>query len=110
MVDLKSWLNIQGLSVKDFALEMEVPLKTAQDWVYRGVVPSAENQGKLAEYTLAHCAHYWAIATPNGPVSEGVCQRCGSIKEFQNSSPEYHWPATKVPGTTEKAVPGKPAA
>ena len=109
MVDLKPWLSIQGLTVKDFALDLEVPLKTAQDWVYRGVVPSAANQCRLTEYIISHCAHHWIIATPNGPFSEGECQRCGHQREFQNSSPEYHWPATRDPSATDQAVQGKPA-
>ncbi len=47
-MDLKLWLGEQGLSVREFAFELDVPLKTAQDWVYRGVTPSPENQRKLA--------------------------------------------------------------
>ena len=31
------------------SLESELPLKTVQDWVYRGVVPSPANQEKLNE-------------------------------------------------------------
>ena len=109
MMDLKTWLGERGLTVREFARELDVPLKTAQDWVYRDVAPAAENQGKLSEYIISHCAHHWLIATPNGPVSEGVCQRCGHRREFQNSSPEYHWPATKVAGSTDKAVKGESA-
>ena len=99
-------MGVQGLTVRDFALGLEVPLKTAQDWVYRGVVPSTENQAKITEYLHAHCAHYWIIAVPNGPISKGVCQRCGHVRAFQNSSPEIRW----LHGNTEKAVQGKSAA
>ena len=56
MMDLKTWLGGQPLTVREFALDLDVPLKTAQDWVYRGVVPSVENQEKLMEYVHAHCA------------------------------------------------------
>ncbi len=94
MLDLKPWLGVQGLTVRDFALGLDVPLKTAQDWVYRGVVPSTENQSKLSEYVRTHCAHYWVIAVPNGPISEGTCQRCGRVREFQNSA-EYASPLTR---------------
>ncbi len=62
MVDLKPWLAVNGLTVRHFALELDVPLKTAQDWVYRGVVPSTANQDKLTENVQAHCAHQWIIA------------------------------------------------
>ena len=110
MLDLKPWLGVQGLTVRDFALGLDVPLKTAQDWVYRGVVPSTENRDKLVEYVQTHCAHYWVIAVPNGPISEGVCQRCGHQKGFQNSMHEFQWPINKAPAATELAVHDKPAA
>ncbi len=109
MLDLKPWLGVQGLTVRDFALGLDVPLKTAQDWVYRGVVPSIENQSKLSDYVRTHCTHYWVIAVPNGPISEGTCQRCGRGREFQNSA-EYASPLTKPRDTTDKAVQGKSAA
>ena len=57
-MDLKSWLQAQGLTVRELAVEMGVPQKTAQDWVYRGVAPSATNQARLTEYVSTHCAHY----------------------------------------------------
>ncbi len=109
MLELKPWLSVQGLTVRDFALGLDVPLKTAQDWVYRGVVPSTENQDKLTEYVHAHCAHHWVIAVPDGPISEGVCQRCGHVRGFNNSA-EYAGPLTKPGYTTDKAVEGKSAA
>ena len=110
MVDLKPWLAVNGLTVRHFALELDVPLKTAQDWVYRGVVPSTANQDKLTEYVHAHCAHHWVIAVPNGPTSEGECQRCGYVREFENSTERNIWPLTKPLDTTGKAVEGKSAA
>ncbi len=109
MVDLKPWLSLQGLTVRDFALGLDVPLKTAQDWVYRGVVPSSENQDKLTEYVQAHCAHHWVIAVPNGPISEGECRRCGHVREFTNSA-EYASPLTKPRGGTDKSEEGRSAA
>ena len=110
MLELKPWLAVNDLTVRDFALGLDVPLKTAQDWVYRGVVPSAENKDKLTEYRHEHCAHHWVIAVPNGPLSEGLCQRCGHVREFQNSAPEYTWPGTKPRGSKDKAVEGKSVA
>ncbi len=85
MMHLKPWLQEQGLTVREFALELEVPLKTAQDWVYRGVAPSAENRDRLTGYIFSRCTHHWVIAAPNGPTSEGVCQRCGHQRAFVNS-------------------------
>ena len=48
-MNVKLLLQQQGLSVRQLAAELEVPLKTVQDWVYRGVVPSPANQAKLDE-------------------------------------------------------------
>ena len=104
MVDLKTWLDEQGLTVRDFALDLDAPLKTAQDWVYRGVTPTVENQDKISDYIVSHCAHHWVIAVPNGPISEGVCQRCGDHREFQNSAPEVRWsPGTQAGKRTSGA-------
>ena len=107
-MDLKTWLREQGLTVRDFSLELGVPVKTVQDWVYRGVEPSAENRDILAEYVTSRCAHHWIIAVPNGPMSEGVCQRCGDHREFQNSISDYRWPANTPAGkgATGKTAPG----
>jgi len=96
--------------VRDFALGLDVPLKTAQDWVYRGIDPSSDNQDKLTGYLHAHCAHHWLIAVPNGPISQGVCQRCGDQREFQNSEPQYSWPRTKPSVKTVEGEEGKSAA
>ena len=109
MVELKPWLAVNGLTVRHIALGLDVPLKTAEDWVYRGVVPSTDNQAKLADYVHAHCAHHWVIAVPDGPFSEGVCQRCGHIREFTNSA-EYTPMLTKSRDTTAKAMESKSAA
>jgi len=46
-MDLKLLLQQQGLSVRPLAVELELPLKTVPDWLYRGVVPSPPNQAKL---------------------------------------------------------------
>ena len=35
--------------------------------------------------TAVICRHYWIIEPAEGPVSQGVCQNCQEIKEFQNS-------------------------
>ena len=107
MEDLKTWLGGQRLTVREFAIDLKLPLKTVQDWVYRGTSPSAQYQGKVAKYVRTHCAHYWVIAVPNGPISNGVCQRCGHQRGFRNSAPENH-PVMKPRGGTEETA--KPAA
>ena len=100
MMDLKTWLREQELTVRELALQLEVPLKTAQDWVYRGVAPSAENRERLTDYISSRCAHHWVIAAPNGPTSEGVCQRCGEQRDFQNSLPHQPWPVSSKSSST----------
>ncbi len=89
MIDLKSWLTGHDLSVREFALELEVPLKTAQDWIYRGTVPSAENQRKLDEFMA--CTHHWVIESPNGHVSRGVCKLCQEVRGVENSIHADMW-------------------
>ncbi len=83
-MNVKSLLQEQGLSVRQLAAELEVPLKTVQDWLYRGVVPSPANQAKLDEVVV--CTHHWIIEAANGPVSNGKCRLCGEVKEFSNST------------------------
>ncbi len=82
-MNLRLQLQLQGLSERQLAIELEVPLKTVQDWVYRGVVPSPANQAKLDE--VVPCPHHWIIETPDGPVSTGRCRLCGEEREFRNS-------------------------
>ena len=82
-MNLRLLLQQQGLSVRQLAFELEVPLKTVQDWVYRGVVPSPANQARLDEVVV--CTHHWVIETPHGPVSIGRCKLCGEEREFNNS-------------------------
>ena len=94
-MDLKLLLQKQGLSVRQLAFELEVPLKTVQDWVYRGVVPSPANQAKLEE--VVACPHHWVIETPHGPVSLGRCKLCGKEREFNNSTvTESSWTRPQV--------------
>ena len=82
-MNVKLRLQQQRLSVRQLAIELEVPLKTVQDWVYRGVVPSPANQAKLDE--VVPCPHHWIIERPDGPVSTGRCSLCGEQNEFRNS-------------------------
>ena len=92
MVHLKGWLRQQGMSVRELARELELPLPTVEDWVYRGVVPMAQNLERLNNLITATCTHHWVIDRPNGPLSDGVCQRCGERREFTNTAePAYIW-------------------
>ena len=92
MMNLRVWLRQQGLTVREFAIQLEVPPKTAEAWVYRGAVPSPENSERLIEFILTECTHHWVIDVANGPLSDGVCQRCGARREFMNSEGfASHW-------------------
>ncbi len=97
MRNLKSWLNEQGLTVRGLALELEVPLKTAQDWAYRGTTPSPKNQRKLDEFMA--CTHHWVIEAPNGHVSRGVCKLCEEVRDFENSIHADTWIPRKTGGS-----------
>lgn len=34
---------------------------------------------------MSRCTHHWLIEEANGPVSGGVCKRCGARRGFANS-------------------------
>jgi len=34
---------------------------------------------------VSQCLHHWIIDSAEGPISQGVCQNCHEIKDFQNS-------------------------
>ena len=95
MMDLKTWLEEQGLTVRELAQDLDVRREVAQDWVYRGKAPSPENQDRLTQYVMATCAHHWVIEPSNGPLSGGVCRRCGQSREFQNSMDTPPWPISQ---------------
>jgi len=82
-MNVKLLLQQEGLSVRQLALQLEAPLKTVQDWVYRVVVPSSANQEKLDG--VVACTHHWVIEKANGPVSKGTCRICGEEREFNNT-------------------------
>lgn len=41
---------------------------------------------ELVEFsTIVQCRHHWIIEAAEGPLSQGVCQNCREVKDFQNS-------------------------
>ena len=34
---------------------------------------------------VSPCHHHWISDSAEGPISQGVCQNCHEIKDFQNS-------------------------
>ncbi|MCH8280784.1 MAG: helix-turn-helix transcriptional regulator [Chloroflexi bacterium] len=89
MMNLKLRLHQRGMTVRELAAELCVPLKTVQDWVYRGVGPSLSNQQKLDEFLP--CPHHWVIDAANGHTSRGVCQLCQEVRDFENSTYGTVW-------------------
>ncbi len=104
MLNLRFWLREQGLSVRELASNLDVPLPTVEDWVYRGAVPSQYNAEMLCEFVSATCTHYWVIEAANGPVSEGVCQRCGGERGFRNSAEATPWNPVRSGSTGNSAT------
>ena len=41
--------------------------------------------------TAVTCVHHWIIDPPDGPVSTGMCQKCGEKRQFQNYFPHSIW-------------------
>jgi len=39
--------------------------------------------------------HYWVIDAPSGPKSEGVCRRCKTRTEFDNSTRVRGWDSNR---------------
>ena len=39
----------------------------------------------VAIETANDCAHHWMIESPDGTTSTGVCNLCGTVREFVNS-------------------------
>ena len=78
MVDLKSWLHEQGLSVRELVSQLETPLKTVEDWVYRGAVPSTHNNEWLNEFIGAECTHHWVSLT--------VSEHSKKADDFRNTT------------------------
>jgi len=40
--------------------------------------------------------HHWVIQPATGPVSQGVCQACGEVRDFQNHVESASWGATRL--------------
>ncbi len=45
---------------------------------------------------LAQCRHHWVIQPATGPVSQGVCQTCGEVRDFMNYVESASWGDTRL--------------
>lgn len=50
------------------------------------------------------CVHHWIIEPPDGPVSQGICQKCGTRQEFQNFFPYSTWENGKTDNERAKSL------
>jgi len=54
---------------------------------------------ELIEETCADtCIHHWVIEPPEGPVSKGVCRKCGQERQFDNYMPHSVWESENARG------------
>ena len=77
---LKYWLLDQGLPLRELALELEEPLKTARGRVYRGVLPWAKREATLTGHIMPYRVHHWVIPASGGPASEAFVGGAGIKK------------------------------
>ena len=42
------------------------------------------------------CHHHWVIQAATGPMSQGVCQLCGLVREFKNYVEAATWGDTRL--------------
>ena len=55
---------------------------------------------------VSQCCHHWVIEPAEGPLSEGVCQRCGEIKAFSNYVERHDWNQVQAPLGGNSPSPG----
>ena len=46
------------------------------------------------------CRHHWSIQPATGPVSQGVCQLCGDVREFKNYVEAATWGDSRLANRT----------
>jgi len=52
------------------------------------VAPSS-NASLTKDSPTVQCIHHWLIEPPTGPVSKGVCKKCGEDGWFHNDYPPH---------------------
>ena len=50
------------------------------------------------------CVHHWRIGPVQGPVAQGVCRKCGAVREFQTSFNENFSPKSVKKGGFKRKV------
>ena len=46
--------------------------------------------------SVAQCPHHWVIQPATGPLSQGVCQSCGEVRDFKNYVEAATWGESKA--------------
>lgn len=46
--------------------------------------------------SATQCPHYWVIQPATGPLSQGICQSCGEVREFKNYVEAATWGESKA--------------
>ena len=64
----------------------------------------------VEEQAGPQCCHHWVIQPATGPVSSGVCQVCGEVREFKNYVEASTWGDDKGASRTKKAAKEAAAA
>ena len=62
----------------------------------QATVPLPENVEDVAQ-----CRHYWVIQPATGPMSQGICQSCGEVKEFKNYVEAATWGDSRTAGHSD---------
>lgn len=57
----------------------------------KGVVAMAVNATPALVEAPVQCCHRWVIERASGPVSNGVCRKCGAVREFVNTPVSSEW-------------------
>jgi len=72
-----------------------------------GMVSDKEPRPKpLATESVSSCRHHWIIEPATGPISEGKCQNCGEVREFNNSIDyEKDWPVRNEKARSRARAP-----
>ena len=46
--------------------------------------------------STATCSHHWVIQPATGPLSQGICQSCGEVRDFKNYVEAATWGESKA--------------
>ena len=68
-------------------------------------------EGSITEnLEVSQCCHHWVIEPAEGPLSEGVCQKCGLVKTFSNYVERHDWNLAQAPLGNSQSPGVEPSA